>query len=593
MDVASYSITGTGPDGATFTTTTSGGDVTRDDLVMGSWSIVVNALNNTGLLIGTGTSTVQVTAGDSSTTITVRPIEGTGSLALTIKWPSEQILVPAIEATLSPAMGTPQTMDFTITGATATYAAPTLANGYYTFAFTLTDNGLLRGGAAEVVRIVTGQTTSGTCEFTDLNQVGGGLKITVDPQMLPPLSVSLTGALSAQIVGNTQPMSASVSNYTGQLSYSWYVNGVFQTTGQNYTFGEGLSIGPYRIDVIAQTLDGSRAGNATATVRLVPGTGGSITYDANGATGGNVPIDTNVYPDGMTVTVSGNTGYLVKSGYQIAGWLSDPDPVTGETTSYAPEATFIMGNTDVTLHALWIPLALTFSASGTDIVITGAGPVYPSDIVIPEGITTIGVKSFMGTTDIHSLRLPSTLLAIQDYAFYGCSSLQSVEIQSGLTWIGSYVFRDCSSLSLITLPDSLTDMGGSVFLGCSSLTTINIPTGLSYINSSSFNYSGLSSIVIPPSITRLEDSAFAHCQLTSVAIPSSVTYISNATFIGCTLLSDVTIGAMVPPEMTGPLVFADTASNLVIHVPDNSADIILAYRSANNWIYYADKIVAP
>ena len=59
-----------------------------------------------------------------------------------------------------------------------------------------------------------------------------------------------------------------------------------------------------------------------------PDSGGCrVYYNGNGASGGDVPVDDNVYipdPDGVTnlVTVSGNTGSLYKDGYDFAGWSS-------------------------------------------------------------------------------------------------------------------------------------------------------------------------------------------------------------------------------------------------------------------------------
>ncbi|MCX8012737.1 MAG: hypothetical protein N3A02_00410, partial [Rectinema sp.] len=44
-----------------------------------------------------------------------------------------------------------------------------------------------------------------------------------------------------------------------------------------------------------------------------------VIYDGNGATGGSVPVDSNKYLQGVTVTVLGNTGNLTRPGYRFAG----------------------------------------------------------------------------------------------------------------------------------------------------------------------------------------------------------------------------------------------------------------------------------
>ncbi len=47
----------------------------------------------------------------------------------------------------------------------------------------------------------------------------------------------------------------------------------------------------------------------------------SVTYDANGATSGTVPVDSNSYAAGATVTVLGNTGALPRQGIVLRGGI--------------------------------------------------------------------------------------------------------------------------------------------------------------------------------------------------------------------------------------------------------------------------------
>ena len=76
----------------------------------------------------------------------------------------------------------------------------------------------------------------------------------------------------------------------------------------------------------------------------------TVTYDGNGNSGGTVPIDKNYYLTGATVTVLGNTGPLVKTGYTFIGWNTQAD---GGGISYAAGATLSMGETNAILYAQW------------------------------------------------------------------------------------------------------------------------------------------------------------------------------------------------------------------------------------------------
>ncbi len=89
-----------------------------------------------------------------------------------------------------------------------------------------------------------------------------------------------------------------------------------------------------------------------------------VTYNGNNATGGTVPTDANEYPSGQTVTVLGNTGDLVRTGYTFGGWNTQAD---GFGTDYAADATFTISSS-VTLYAKWTPITYTITcdlAGGT------------------------------------------------------------------------------------------------------------------------------------------------------------------------------------------------------------------------------------
>lgn len=80
----------------------------------------------------------------------------------------------------------------------------------------------------------------------------------------------------------------------------------------------------------------------------------TVTYNGNGNDDGSVPTDaSSPYDAGATVTVLGNTGNLVKSGYLFAGW-NTADNGSGEAYS-AGETFDISANT--TLCAQWTELA--------------------------------------------------------------------------------------------------------------------------------------------------------------------------------------------------------------------------------------------
>ncbi|MFU1797902.1 Ig-like domain-containing protein [Paenibacillus azoreducens] len=77
-----------------------------------------------------------------------------------------------------------------------------------------------------------------------------------------------------------------------------------------------------------------------------------VVYDGNGHSGGNVPIDDNLYVRREQATVLGNTGMLEREGYRFDGWNSAAD---GSGEDYAVNSQVTIGEENVVLFAKWVP----------------------------------------------------------------------------------------------------------------------------------------------------------------------------------------------------------------------------------------------
>jgi len=129
MQPASYSISGTGPNGTSFTQSTSSGSLTLSALAFGTWTVTVNALNSDGTLVGQGFGSAEVhTASTTTLAISVTPLAGSGTLSLSVSWPSSQVESPSVQATLLDHDGTLTPLPFTVSGSQASFSsAPSLA----------------------------------------------------------------------------------------------------------------------------------------------------------------------------------------------------------------------------------------------------------------------------------------------------------------------------------------------------------------------------------------------------------------------------------------------------------------------------------
>ena len=139
------------------------------------------------------------------------------------------------------------------------------------------------------------------------------------------------------------------------------------------------------------------------------------------------------------------------------------------------------------------------------------------------------------------LVIPNGVTSIGDFAFQDCRGLTSVTIGNSVTSIGDGAFYGCSGLTSITIPDSVTSIGSYAFYDCRGLTSVTIGSGVKSIGSFAFyDCRGLTSITIPDSVTSIGSYAFYDCNgLTSIIIPDSVHFIGGFAFANCTKLTQV------------------------------------------------------
>jgi hypothetical protein len=260
--VRHFNVYGTGPDGASFVRTevTGSSPVVVEGLAPGIWTVRAEAVNIQGYIIGEGSASDTIVAGQLTTiTVPVTPLVGPGELAINLSWPTGLLNNPSVVSQMQ-TLGSAVWFDlnFNLQGDTATYvpSAPfdPIYNGYYKMTIQLKDGDAVVYGAFEAVRILAGWKSTGSFPLTedDLNPATGDVNIIIDPDLQNPIDISFTGNVPVLPVGGAMTINAvpDPPDPGSAYQYEWYLNGSL-ITGENQdsiTLGSSLGLGNYRLD---------------------------------------------------------------------------------------------------------------------------------------------------------------------------------------------------------------------------------------------------------------------------------------------------------------------------------------------------------
>ena len=173
---------------------------------------------------------------------------------------------------------------------------------------------------------------------------------------------------------------------------------------------------------------------------------------------------------------------LERPGYIFKGWTLDNSV---ETPVIFTDAVWQITDDTVAFTAVWeVDLQMSVFSFTTKAVVVGGGTQNSCtitgykgsgvDIVIPNGVTTIGNGIFQFNTSITSVVIPDSVTTIGDNAFDQCESLKTVTFgtNSQLTTIGGSAFSFCPNIESISISDSVTSIGKNAFYYCNSLSTV-------------------------------------------------------------------------------------------------------------------------
>lgn len=186
-----------------------------------------------------------------------------------------------------------------------------------------------------------------------------------------------------------------------------------------------------------------------------------------------------------------------------------------------------------------------------------AGCTGLSSVTIPDNVITMGGSAFSGCIGLKNAIIGNGIITVGNFAFNGCSELISVTIGNGVWNIDDHAFRDCTNLISVSIGNCVTRIGNYAFNNCFSLSSIVIPDSVTSIGEYAFEYCiKLKKLTLGNGLIRIGENAFSLCYgLTTITVPNSVTDIQGGAFYGCNALGSVTIGSGV--TKIGEYAFSD------------------------------------
>lgn len=200
---------------------------------------------------------------------------------------------------------------------------------------------------------------------------------------------------------------------------------------------------------------------------------------------------------------------------------------------------------------------------------------------IPETVTTIGQKSFLGCDKITSITINDNITDIYNDAFSGCT---------GMT-------------TLIYNTPSCNVTGSTYPLFPASVTTVEIGSNVTDIPDNFLRGAMISSLNLPEGLKKIGESAFYGCRTIEgvLTLPSSLQTIGEKAFYDCTGITGITCGAETAPEASAtafngmnftsaPLtVEAKAHASFQNTAPWNKFDIIRAEYEKDGLAYILEK----
>ena len=273
MEIAKYSVSGTGPDGASFgPVLSSENTMSIQDLVAGTWEISAEALNVENNEIASGSGTFEISQGDNSAVVVLDQMEGAGSLQLDFTWDSSicNESMMRISITLDDSKGgvITKTRDVPTSDCGTSVVMNAPAGSHILSVKVLDSRGFTGIGATDAVRIVSNTRSAGSVRLETYRPQpsGSGTEVSLQNNIGFPMSFYIDYSPKNPVRGRSVTLRACYDSLPAgvnakDLIFQWYKDGEVRQMDKTGTFTVTAESGLHRYDVIVRSpVEGTMCG---------------------------------------------------------------------------------------------------------------------------------------------------------------------------------------------------------------------------------------------------------------------------------------------------------------------------------------------
>jgi len=169
LDIYGYILEGTGPNEDSLTLTTNSSQVNINGLVIGTWNLLVTAINQQGTPLATGEKTFQLTTRNNSVEVIIDTLIGSGDLRVDFSWGEEIFdeidFVLGLQKQGNEAIDVSSAVLVNEQSSSAQYQT-TLDAGVYELTYSIYSQGVKLTGGIDIIRILDNKETHAEVALT-------------------------------------------------------------------------------------------------------------------------------------------------------------------------------------------------------------------------------------------------------------------------------------------------------------------------------------------------------------------------------------------------------------------------------------------